>query len=405
MNKLLTLPLRYLFSKKSSNAIHWITGISIMGIAVGTASLILVLCIFNGFEELLGSFFSKHNPDIKIVSIEGKFFKQDSLTLQKLKSINGVKALSITLEENALFTYSDAQDFGTILGIDSVYATVTKLDEAIIEKNDISCDNNSCASIGLGVRNKLGIDLSNPIEEIRVFIPTVDQVNQGPDVNSLKSMHIKPARVFNIHQEQDYEFVLTDLKSLRNYVGDPLLLSSIILKLENTNDQDINNKIQQVMGPKFEVRDRSKQDESFIKIMKLEKWLFFALFSLTLIIVCFTLIGALWMIVLEKRMDIAILKSLGMMDNQIKHIFIRLGLLITMIGILIGYAIAILFYFIQKKYGIISVPDEFIIDSYPIALSSSDFIIVFITVMVIGWIASLLPARKITSIAAIFREE
>ncbi|MBK7467680.1 MAG: FtsX-like permease family protein [Saprospiraceae bacterium] len=183
------------------------------------------------------------------------------------------------------------------------------------------------------------------------------------------------------------------------------LLINIELKLNETHNSTIVHELQTIMGNDFQVKDRSKQDESFIKIMKLEKWLFFALFSLTLVIVCFTLIGTIWMIVLEKKMDISILKSLGMQESDVKSIFIRLGLLLTLIGIALGFILALIFYWMQKQYGIVGVPEEFIIDSYPISISIWDFLIVFITVFSIGFIASILPAQKIQSIPTIFREE
>ncbi|HOJ91728.1 MAG TPA: FtsX-like permease family protein [Saprospiraceae bacterium] len=397
---------RYLFSRKSSNAIHWITGISILGISIGTASLILVLSIFNGFEELLSSFFSKHNPDVKIVLKEGKFFKDDSSTIARLQSLEGIKLISKTIEENALFIYQETQDFGTIMGVDSAYNVVCSFDEAIIEQSDLNCKEiKNCGLIGLGVRNKLGIDLSNPLDEIRIFIPTLNNGMEDRSMSSLRSLYIKASKVFNIHQEQDFEYIITDLDILRNYLQKENQLSSIEIKLKNANDDSVVQEIKKIMGNDFIVKDRAKQDESFIKIMKLEKWMFYALFSLTLIIVCFTLIGTLWMIVLEKKMDIAILKSLGMYDSDVKKIFIRLGLALSAIGILLGFVFSITFYFLQKKYGLIGVPEEFIIDSYPIKMLGLDFIIVAGTVLAIGFIASYLPSRKIDSIPSIFREE
>lgn len=161
MNFVRSIPFRYLFGRKSSNAIHWITGISILGISIGTASLILVLSIFNGFEELLSTFFSKHNPDIKIVLKEGKFLKKIQQNC-KTKITSTGKNLTRTLEENALFNYLEAQDFGTIMGVDSAYNTVCSFNEAIMESSDMNCSQMQCATIGIGVRNKLGIDLSNP---------------------------------------------------------------------------------------------------------------------------------------------------------------------------------------------------------------------------------------------------
>ncbi len=153
------------------------------------------------------------------------------------------------------------------------------------------------------------------------------------------------------------------------------------------------------------IKDRYQQDEAFLKIMKLEKWLFYALFCLTLLLVSFTVVGALWMIVLEKRMDISILKSMGMTDQRMKKVFLNLGLLICFLGLILGSVLALIFYGLQKKYGLIGVPEEFIIDRYPIQIRLIDFLLVGFTVMIIGCIASILPTKKVAEVLPLFREE
>lgn len=401
----LKIAVRYLFSRKSSQAIHWITGISIIGIAVGTASLILVLSVFNGFEELLSGMFSKYNPDIKIEIKQGKTFKEDSSKLFQLTQVPGILCHSKTLEEIAMFQYSDAQEFGVLKGVDSNYAIVCSMDDAILE-GSFKIENNQrpLANLALGIRNKLGVDLDNFQEFIKVFIPDHKEISNLS--NALKRYSLQAQSVYSFLQESDYSTIITSIQGVREITGNPDQLSSIELKLNpNAEAEAIIRQIETIFGSGFIIKDRYKQDEAFLKIMRLEKWLFYSLFCLTLLLVSFTIVGTLWMIVLEKRIDISILKSMGMSNKSLRQVFLNLGILICAIGLLLGFMIALIFYWLQKNYGLIGVPDEFIIDSYPIELRITDFLLVSLTVLCIGLLASLLPTKKVYEILPIFREE
>lgn len=401
----LKIAARYLFSRKSSQAIHWITGISIIGIAVGTAALILVLSVFNGFEALLSGMFSKYNPDIKIEIKQGKTFKEDSAKLFQLTQVPGILCYSKTLEEIAMFQYSEAQEFGVLKGVDSNYAIVCSVHDAVLE-GSFKIENNQrpLANLALGIRNKLGVDLDNFQEFIRVFIP--DHKETSDLSNALKRYPLQAQSVYTFLQESDYTTIITSIKGVREITGNTDQLSSIELKLNpNFEPGIIIRQIETIFGSDFIIKDRYKQDEAFLKIMRLEKWLFYSLFCLTLLLVSFTIVGTLWMIVLEKRIDISILKSMGMSNKSLRLVFLNLGILICAIGLLLGFAIALIFYWLQKNYGLIGVPDEFIIDSYPIQLRLMDFILVSFTVLCIGLLASMLPTKKVYEILPIFREE
>ena len=405
MNLGTKISLRYLFGKTSANAIHWITGITILGLTLGSASLILVLSVFNGFEDLLSGLFSKHNPDIKIVSKTGAYFEEDSFFIQKIKQIPEVKSIGRSLEKTAMFQYGEAQDFGIVKGIDTNCISIFALDSAIVEGvSDLNQTHH--AIIALGVFNKLGIDLQDPLQELYVFSPG-SKLKEISLHKSISRLQLRPEGAFSFHQESDNELVLCPLQTLRNYIGDSMNLSSLNIELHKGSSASANavKQIKTLAGDLYIVKDRAKQDETFLKIMKLEKWLFFALFSLTLLLVSFTLVGAVWMIVLDKRRDISILKSLGMYNHQVQRSFVRLGLMISSIGLFIGFLISIVFYFLQKKYKLIGVPEEFIIDSYPMELRAMDFVIVGITVMLISYLASLIPTYKISEFKPIFREE
>ncbi|MBK8485365.1 MAG: ABC transporter permease [Saprospiraceae bacterium] len=396
---------RYLFGKKSSQAIHWISGISIIGISVGTAALILVLSVFNGFEGLLSGLFSKYNPDIKIISKLGKTFPEDPEIIKKLHQIPGVLLVSRTLEEVAMFQYGVAQEFGILKGVDSNYVIVCAANSAVLEGAFVpEKEGVPLANIGIGIRNKLGVNLENFEEAVNVFVPNHEEAISI--ANFPKKYPLQAQSVYTFHQEADYSNIITGLSAVRFILNKPSQLSSIEIKIDpKASFKSIVLEIEKTVGSKYVIKDRYKQDEAFLKIMKLEKWLFYALFCLTLLLVSFTVVGALWMIVLEKRMDISVLKSMGMTDLKAKQIFIQLGLLICWFGLLFGYVLAGLFYFLQKQYEIIGVPEDFMVDSYPIEMHFIDFLLVGITVMIIGLLASFLPAKKVNEILPIFREE
>ena len=258
----------------------------------------------------------------------------------------------------------------------------------------------------MGVKNKLGISLENILEDISVYVPKLGEAIDELSKSKFKEYQIRPEAIFSLNQESDGEYIYTDLGVLQSFIGDQKWISSIELKLNEQADIKLLKKeLEVICGKDFLIKDRYMQDESFLRIMNLEKWLFFLLFSLTLILVSFTVVGSLWMIVLEKRIDISILKSLGMLNRDIRRIFIFVGLGIGILGLILGFGMAIGFYFLQDRYALIGVPDEFIIDSYPISLKFLDFIIVSVTVLSIVFLASLLPAQKIKEVKSIFREE
>jgi len=306
-----------------------------------------------------------------------------------------------------MFQYNESQDFGTIKGIDSNFRQVILLDSALVDGSlALLNENPYFAIVGVGVKNKLGISLENILEDISVYVPKLGEAIDELSKSKFKEYQIRPEAIFSLNQESDGEYIYTDLGVLQSFIGEQKWISSIELKLiEQADIKLLKKELEVICGKDFLIKDRYMQDESFLRIMNLEKWLFFLLFSLTLILVSFTVVGSLWMIVLEKRIDISILKSLGMLNRDIRRIFIFVGLGIGILGLILGFGMAIGFYFLQDRYALIGVPDEFIIDSYPISLKFMDFIIVSVTVLSIVFLASLLPAQKIKEVKSIFREE
>ncbi len=396
---------RYLFAKKSTNAINIISAISVFGIAVGTAALILVLSVFNGFEELITGLFSNFNPDVKITPVKGKSFEVDSSMIKQLEALPGVEYVSGTLEETALFEYRSSQDFGIVKGVDDNFQYVTSIDSTIREGSLRFKDGDrNLAVLGVGMRNKLSVNIDDFLATLNIYMPK--RKKGGLLSKPFKKMFVYPVGTFVIQQDFDNQYVLTSLEFARRLLDLKNKLSAFELKLNPAFEKEaVLTDIQKIVGKEFKVKDRYLQDEAFLKLMNVEKWMSFAILSLTLILVAFNMIGALWMIVLEKKKDIAILKAMGTQDQTIRNIFLIEGMLLSLLGIIIGMTIAILLYISQKAYGIVPIPEGFVVDAYPIKMQFVDFVVVACTVILIGLIASIPPALRAVRVSAMIREE
>ncbi|MBL7794199.1 MAG: ABC transporter permease [Saprospiraceae bacterium] len=396
---------RYLFSRKSTNAINIITGISVFGIAMGAAALVLVLSVFNGFEDLITGMYNNFNPDVRITPASGKTFEADTALVDKLRSIYGVEAVSQSLEEVAFFEYDNNQDFGTLKGVDDNYAKVTRIDSTVKEGQfRIKDGQRALAVLGLGMRNRLGVNIDNLFAPVNVYMPKRESV--GAFEQPFAKRFAYPVGTFVIQQDFDNQYVITTIDFARELLGFDNEVSALELRLYPGFDiPSTYEAIQAAMGPDFVVKNRYQQEEGFFRLMKIEKWLSFAIVSLMMLMVAFNMIGALWMIVLEKQRDIAILKAMGANDNSVRNIFLSEGLLLCLFGLLLGYLIALTLYALQKTIGIIRIPGDFIIEAYPISLRAPDFAVVALTVIAIGLLASLPPALRAKRVPAMVREE
>lgn len=407
MNLPLLISRRYLFAKRSTNSINIITGISVLGVAIGTAALILVLSVFNGFEDLLSNLFGHFNPELKITPSKGKTFEVDSLVLTKLRTIPGVQVVSETLEEIAFFEHEGSQDFGVLKGVDSLFARVNGIDsDTTIREGQylLSDGERNCLVLGAGVRNKLSVNVSNPLATVTVYMP---EQQTGLLDKPFKTRLASPVGTFAIQQEFDNDYVLTNISFVRELLESPgNTVSSLEIKcFPNADMLQIKAQARALLGEGFTMKDRYEQNEAFFKVMQLEKWMGFAITSLMLILMAFNSIGALWMIVLDKQRDISTLKSMGATDNTIRRIFLLEGFLLTLLGMGIGIVLAIALYFAQKYGNLVTIPDGFLVESYPISMRAADFIPVTITVIGIGFLAALLPARRAAQVPAFLREE
>ena len=405
MNLPLKFARRYLFAKRSTNAINIITGIAVFGVAVGAAALVLVLSVFNGFEDLINGMFSAVNPDVRVTPAQGKTFDVDTSLMARLESIEGIEVISQTLEEVAFFEYKDNRDFGILKGVDDRYKFITGIDSMVREGSfRLEENGRALAVLGLGMRNNLGVNIDDLFSPISIHMPKRKASTFDP--KPFRTLRAYPYGTFIIQQDFDNQYVITSLEFARQLLALPDRVSALEMKLYPGFDTPATYEaIQEVMGPDFEVKNRYQQEESFMKLMKMEKWLSYAIVSLMMLMVSFNIIGALWMIVLEKQKDIAILKSMGATENTVRNIFLAEGGLLCGLGIAIGFGFAILAFLLQKSFGIVSIPGNMLVDAYPISMRFVDFLVVAITVLIIGLLASLPPALKAKRVSPIVREE
>ncbi len=404
MNLPLHIARRYLFAKKSTNVINIITGIAVFGISVGTAALILVLSVFNGFEDLITSMYSYFNPDVKVAPVQGKFFEASDSLLAEIKTIPGVEYVSETMEEVAVFEYKDNNAIGVLFGVDEHYRNVLNIDSTVREGSFKLYSGRHHAVLGLGMRNKLGVNINDEFAALNVYMP------KRKKVGLFEPMFVKrfayPSGTFMIQPEFDNQYIFTSLAFARELLGIGKKVSSLQIKLAPGFDiPETLEAIQEIVGPDYTVKNKYQQQESFLKLMQVEKWLSFAIVGLMMLLISFNMIGALWMIVLEKQKDISILKSMGATSKLVRNIFLFEGLLLTGMGILIGFILAWAIYFLQKSVGIISVPGDFIIDAYPMSMQFFDFFVVAVIVGIIGLLVSIAPARRAMKVPAMMREE
>jgi len=370
----------------------------VAGIFVGSLGLILVLSVFNGFEGLVISLYNSFNPDFTITIQEGKSFSPDSSVLTKLKSLNGIRAVSEVIEENGLLTYGDRQYIATVKGVDDNYGMITGIDSAMY--NGIFMlqrANEEFAVLGAGVEQSLGVNYEDPFGFITVYIP-----KKGTSTTILNPTDafnrdlIKPIGSFAIQSEFDIKYMIVPIAFARRITGDTKEVSSLEVALKDgVKSESVQKQIESVVGEKFIVKNRLQQNETLYKIMRTEKWAVYAILTFILIVAAFNIIGSLSMLVIEKKKDISILKTMGAGEQLIRRIFLSEGILLSLIGCICGFAMAVLIIVLQQRFALLKIGGgSFVIDAYPVLMKPGDFILVFLTVMIIGLVAAWFPSSK-----------
>ena len=393
---------RYLFSKKSHNIINIISGISVLGVTVGTLALIVVLSVFNGFEDLVKSLFNSFNPDLQITVKEGKTFDAAIFPRDKIEQIPDVISYTEVVEENALLKFKSEQYIVALKGVSDDFLVQNPMDSMLVDGEFILEDGKiNFAIMGYLVAYHLGIKINDFSNPLTVFVPKRTKKTITALDQSFNSGFLIPSSVFSIQQEIDSRYIIVPIKFARELLEYSNEITSAEIRLKPGADTDkIQKSIQTLIGDKFVIKNRYQQQELLYKIMKSEKWAIFFILTFIIIIAAFNVVGSLSMLILDKRKDIAVLSSLGTDEKNIKRIFIHEGLLITLIGIFIGLLIGFIICYAQIKFGLIKLGGDagaFVVPYYPVKMKILDFVAVFGIVFIIGIGAAWYPVKQISS--------
>jgi lipoprotein-releasing system permease protein len=392
---------RYLLAKKSHNIINIISAISIAGVTIGTMALVVVLSVFNGFESLVKSLYSAFDPDFKITATIGKTFDASLISSEEIRKLPEVVSYVEVVEETALIKHNQEQYIVSMKGVAPEYLNNSPLEDYLYD-GEMLLHNQGIdyTLMGYLVGYHLGVRLFDPSSPVTVYLPrrisgSLTTLNQAFTLGSLI-----PSAVFAIQQEIDSKYIIVPIQFARRMMEYPdNEVTSIEIRVtEGLSYSTIQKKIENTLGPGFEVKNRYQQQEMLYKIMRSEKWAIFLILTFILIIATFNVIGSLSMLILDKRKDIAILHGLGASGKLIKRIFLIEGMLISFTGAIAGMVLGYLLCFLQIRFGLIRLGDatSFIVPYYPVEIKLFDFTAVFITVLFIGFLAAWYPVRQIS---------
>jgi len=387
---------RYFFSKNSSNAVNIITGISLGGILVGSAALIIVLSAFNGLENLVRGFYQDFDPDLKITASRGKYFSADSV-IKKLEQSEGIVYYSQIMEEKALLSFRDREHIATLKGVDTVFTRINNIENKMLYGDYRINDNLTIepAVLGAGVAYFLGFSRSDFQEPLNIFVPAHNANPLNPS-EQFHSEKVFPLGVFSIQPDFDEKYFLVSLNFAQRILNRPAKLSAVELKLEDyKNVATVQAELTQLLGPNFKIENRDQQQSAFLKVMKTEGLFTFLVFALILCIATFTIAGSLAMLTFEKRKNLYTLWAMGTPIGELRRIFLRLGLIISAYGGLSGIIIGSAVVLAQEHFNLISVGDGYIVDAYPVSLKFRDVLLVLTTVFALGALTSSLTARRL----------
>ena len=391
---------RYLFSKKSHNAINVISTISVCGVALATLALVCTLSVFNGFQDLVETFFTAFDPQLKITAVRGKVFDGQDKRVLQLKKLPEVAVYSESLEENVMVQYQGRRAMAVIKGVEDNFDELTPIDSILFGRGDLLLHDEvvDYAIPGIQLLSTLGsgIRFLDPLE---IYAPRRGaKVNMAnPSTGFVTGNLFSSGLVFAVNQEKyDASYILTSMNFARKLFQYTTEVSAINLKLKDGADTDAVKKyIQTLLGDDFRVQDRYEQQADTFRIMEIEKLISYLFLTFILMIACFNVIGSLSMLIIDKRDDVVTLRNLGASDRQIVRIFLFEGRMISLFGALAGVILGLLLCWLQQEYGLISLGDSgsFVVDAYPVSVHASDVIIVFVTVLLVGFLSVWYPVR------------
>ena len=392
---------RYLFSKKSTHAINVISGISVVGVAVATMALVVTLSVFNGFHDLVASFFTSFDPQLKVTPVVGKTVAADDPVLTKIKALPQIEVATETIEDQALAIYRGRQAMVNIKGVEDNFSQLTHIKEILLGDGDFELH---AADMFYGIP---GIRLAEQLgmgyvyeEPLKIYAPRREgQLNMANPMDGLVADELySPGVIFNVKQSKyDKSYILTGIGFARRVFEQQGMVSALELRLKpGSNFERVKSEIKELAGDKFYVRDRFEQQDDTFKIMKIEKLMAYIFLTFILMIACFNIIGSLSMLIIDKKDDVVTLRNLGASDKQTVRIFLFEGRMISAIGAVIGILLGLALCWAQQTFGLVKLGSSsasFVINAYPVSVHPEDVILIFVTVLVVGFLAVWYPVR------------
>lgn len=392
---------RYLFSKKSTHVINIISGISVVGVAVATMALVVTLSVFNGFHDLVASLLTSFDPQIEIVPTKGKTAPADDHILTKIRNLPQVDVATESVEDQAMAIYKGRQAMIKVKGVEDNFSELSHINDILYGDGEFSLHaaNLQFGVVGIRLADNLGMT-ADWDGQLKIYAPKregqLDLMN--PTEGFVEDSVISPGVVFSVKQARyDRDYVLTSIAFARNLFGQQGMLSQLEIRLKPGSDLDaVKAEMQKIAGSKYRVLDRMEQQADTFKIMKIEKFIAYIFLTFILAVACFNIIGSLSMLIIDKKNDVVTLRNMGASDKQIVRIFLFEGRMISANGAILGILVGLLLCWLQQVYGLVSLgrsSGSFIVDAYPVSVHPEDIIIIFITVLAVGFASVWYPVR------------
>ena len=397
---------RYLFSKKSHNAINVISAVSVCGVALATLALVCTLSVFNGFQDLVATMFTAFDPELKITAVSGKVFDGQDERIQSLRQLPEIEVFSESLEDNAMVQYKGRQAMVVVKGVEDNFDRLTPIDSILYGRGELVLHDEvvDYAIPGIELVSVLGTGIRF-LDPLEVYAPKRgSRINVASPASSFNSDYLHSSGlVFAVNQQKyDASYILTSLAFARNLFQYDTEVSSVDLKLKDgSNIYKVQENISQLLGEDFRVLNRYEQQADTFRIMEVEKLISYLFLSFILLIACFNVIGSLSMLIIDKRADVVTLRNLGANDETIKRIFLFEGCLISFMGALVGVVLGVALCLVQQEFGLISLGSgdsagAFVIDAYPVSVHIGDVVLVLCTVLLVGYLSVLYPVRYLS---------
>ena len=392
---------RYLFSKKSTNAINVISGISVVGVVVATMALVVTLSVFNGFHDLVASFFTSFDPQLKVTPVKGKSVAADDPVLTQIRQLPQVEVATECVEDQALAIYNGHQAMVTLKGVDDNFTELTHISEILLGDGtfELHAADMHYGILGIRLAEQLGTGFAFD-QPLYIYAPRREgQLNMAdPSDGFVEDELYSPGVLFNVRQAKyDKGYIITSLGFARRIFEQQGMLTSLELRLKpGSNFDAVKREMQRIAGNEFRVQDRFEQQDDTFKIMKIEKLIAYIFLTFILMVACFNIIGSLSMLIIDKKDDVVTLRNLGASDKQITRIFLFEGRLISAMGAVIGILIGLLLCWIQQQFGIVAMGSSsgaFVVNAYPVSVHPEDIVVVFLTVLAVGFLAVWYPVR------------